>query len=298
MSASWRSPATLDDVPGWFYPDDQALMTWLLDRQDRLEPPGDLVELGAYLGKSAILLGAHLRPDERLVVCDLFDSPAPDDENGVELARSYSAVSRAAFERNYLAFHERLPVMVQGPSTVIADHVAPGSCRLVHVDASHLYEHVRGDIETSRTLLRPNGLIVCDDFRAAHTPGVAAAVWSAVTTGGLRPLCLSPNKFYGTWGEPEPAQDALIAWLRRQDEETVDIQHIAGARVVRTGPWRRPPRPALAARLGLLPPPVPVPAAGRNGRSWPRAVAKDLLPPVLTRAIRQARKTRQGGAPY
>jgi predicted O-methyltransferase YrrM len=287
MSASWRPPATLDDVPGWFYPDDQALLTWLLDRQDRLEPPGDLLELGAYLGKSAILLGTHLRPGERLVVCDLFDSAAPDDENTVEMARSYATLTRTTFERNYLTFHERLPVIVEGPSTVIAQHVTPGSCRLVHVDASHLYEHVRGDIETSRTLLRPDGLLVCDDFRAAHTPGVAAAVWSAVTTAGLRPLCLSPNKFYGTWGDPGPIQEELIAWLRGQGEETVDIQHIAGVRVVRTGSWRQPPRPVLAPRLG------PAPRARRartmDARSWPRAVAKDLLPPVLTRALRRAR---------
>lgn len=35
-------------------------------------PPGDIVELGAYLGESAVVLGDHLRAGDRFVVVDLF----------------------------------------------------------------------------------------------------------------------------------------------------------------------------------------------------------------------------------
>src|SRR5262249_13616579 len=150
--------------------------------------PGDLLELGAYLGKSAILMGDHLRAGESFTVCDLFDAEPPDEANEVELRRSYATLTRAGFERNYLAFHEALPEIVQAPTAEILDHVTARSCRFVHVDASHLYDHVHGDIEAAGSLLRPEGTLVCDDYRAHHTPGVAAAVWHEIVAGGLRPI--------------------------------------------------------------------------------------------------------------
>ena len=36
-------------------------------------PAGHLVELGCFLGKSAIVIGAHRREGERFVVIDLFE---------------------------------------------------------------------------------------------------------------------------------------------------------------------------------------------------------------------------------
>jgi hypothetical protein len=279
-------------VPGWFYPHDQALMTWFLQWQDRTEPPGDLLELGAYLGKSAILLGQYRRPGERLTVCDLFDTPAPDVHNSAEMSRSYATLTRRTFESNYLAFHDELPLIIEGPTSVISDHVAPASCRFVHIDASHLYEHVRADIEASRVLLRPGGLVVCDDYRAAHTPGVAAAVWSAVTSGDLRPICLTPHKFYGTWSSPEPIQRELVAWLAAQGPATVDLQIVAGQPVARINRWPDPPRPEVRATR-VAPPVDRSPVTLRQAaRAWSRTAALQLLPPVVTNAIRNARRAR------
>ncbi|CAM5709508.1 hypothetical protein STENM327S_00449 [Streptomyces tendae] len=137
-------PGELNDVPGWFWPLDQVLFSWFLERQERLGTRGDLLELGAYLGKSAIL-GHRLRDGETLTVCDLFGAEPPDAANRAEAAKSYSWLT-TTFERNYLSFHDTLPTIIQAPSSAVADEVAPGSCRFVHIDASHLYEHVEGDI--------------------------------------------------------------------------------------------------------------------------------------------------------
>lgn len=227
-------PTSLDDVPGWFHRIDRDLFTWILEDQASRDIAGDLLEIGCYLGKSAILMGRHLRPDETFTVCDLFESGPVDDANRVELRRSYSALTRAAFEANYLAFHEDLPTIVEGPSSIVAEHVRPRSCRLAHVDGSHLYEHVRTDIETARAVLAPDGIVICDDYRAQHTPGVAAAVWQAVGTTGLRPFCLTPSKFYGTWGDPEPIREELLARLAERPQYWHEVQHIAGEPVIRT----------------------------------------------------------------
>ncbi|WP_104816484.1 class I SAM-dependent methyltransferase [Kitasatospora sp. MMS16-BH015] len=267
-------PRTPDDVPGWFWKVDQDLFSWFLSRQSAAGVSGDLLELGTYLGRSAILLGQYLQEGETFTVCDLFDSEAPDESNSAEMAMSYrKTLTRAAFETNYLTFHPRLPEIVQAPTSALADGRIPaGSCRFVHIDASHLYEHVAGDIRVAREALAPDGLVVLDDYRSPHTPGVAAAVWEAVADLGLRPVCLTPEKFYGTWGDAEAAKEVLLSrdWQSEGFRTSEDL--IAGSTVHRLA-WDAP---APTRR------PVSHPTA--------RRLAHDLLPPIAFRALRRTLK--------
>ncbi|MFF2142454.1 class I SAM-dependent methyltransferase [Kitasatospora sp. NPDC058190] len=266
-------PLKLDDIPGWFFGLDRAAFAHLLSQQSEAGVKGDILELGSYLGRSAVLLGDHLRPGERLTVCDLFDSEAGDDDNAAEMAMSYrKTLTRSAFESNYLAFHSELPEIVQAPTSVLADGRIPaGSCRFVHVDASHLYEHVAGDITVAKAALAEDGLIALDDYRSEHTPGVSAAVWEAVFTGGLRPVLLTPMKFYGTWGDAAAARQVLLERDWRAEGYTTDEDTIAGQRVL---------------RLNYQ---VKTPATVQ--RSASRRLALDLLPPVATRATRRVLRT-------
>ncbi|CAM5337550.1 MULTISPECIES: class I SAM-dependent methyltransferase [Streptomyces] len=302
-------PERLSDVKGWFFTADQLLFDWFLARQEERAEPGDLLELGAYMGKSAIFMGARLRPGDRFTVCDLFDSPAEDASNSKEMAKSYSTLTRRAFEANYLSFHEELPEIVQGLSSSVADHVKPGSCRFAHIDASHLYEHVHGDIVTVRELLTPQGIVVLDDFRAEHCPGVAAATWQAVTGQALRPVCITPTKFYGTWGDPAPVQAALLAWLTGREGMWHEVQEVNGAPLIRLSAKgaKEPAHPVSrhrpAARRGAPPAASAAPSsapraarsaatrpAGRPRRSPARRLAVNVLPPFITKAVVAARR--------
>ena len=267
----------LDTIKGWFYAGDRRMFAWILERQARLGEIGDVVELGCYLGKSAILIGDYLRPGETFTVLDLFESDAPDDENSGENQRSYSTVTQAAFERNYLRFHPELPVVVKAPSSAIVEHVAPASCRFIHIDASHLYEHVVSDIDSACKLLQPDGIVVFDDFRAAHTPGVACAVWEAVLNKGLRPICVTESKLYATWGDAGGVRADLEAWLSDDPFSYVETQHVAGHPMLRAK-IRLPPKPAV-------PKPKPQPRTGL------RKIAKDWLPPVVHARIAAARRS-------
>ncbi|MER6298203.1 class I SAM-dependent methyltransferase [Kitasatospora sp. NPDC001539] len=272
-AATRPAPLKLDDIPGWFFGLDRAAFTHLLTAQTAAGVKGDILELGSYLGRSAVLLGDHLQPGERLTVCDLFDSEAGDADNAAEMAMSYrKTLTRSAFESNYLAFHRELPEIVQAPTSVLADGRIPaGSCRFVHVDASHLYEHVAGDITVARAALAADGLVALDDYRSEHTPGVSAAVWEAVFTGGLRPVLLTPMKFYGTWGDAAAARQVLLERDWRGEGYTVDEDTIAGQHVL---------------RLNYQ---VKTPATVQ--RSASRRLALDLLPPVATRATRRMLRT-------
>ncbi|MFJ4976033.1 class I SAM-dependent methyltransferase [Streptomyces coeruleorubidus] len=295
-------PGELADVPGWFPPLDQMLFTWFLERQQKQGMRGDLLELGVYMGKSAILLGHHLQDGEQFTVCDLFEGDAPDEANKAESTKSYASLTQQAFERNYLSFHDTLPTVIAAPSSVVSEKVAPDTCRFVHVDASHLYEHVYGDIGAAHDILVPEGIVVLDDFRSEHTPGVSVAAWEAVLNRRLNPVCLSTQKLYGTWGDPEPVQEELLDMLRQRTDVGLSVQEAAGHRLVRTRsrgmkPPAFPPSRHYVAPVPASPPAAPVAEsrAARPARPAPsraRRLAKDLLPPVVTRAVRRARAKR------
>lgn len=211
-----QSVRSYRDIRGWFSRTDARLFRGILTSQATTEP-GDLVEIGAFLGKSAVVIGEHVRPDERFVVIDLFGDMSllgestDDDENRAENKKSYPRLTRERFEANYLALHDELPVVVQAPSDRIMEHVEPGSVRFVHVDASHLYTPVAEDCRSVKKMLRPGGVAAFDDWRNMKCPGVAAAIWESVATDGLIPVATSPNKLYAVHAGADEVVESLRA---------------------------------------------------------------------------------------
>ena len=291
------------DIKGWFFWGDRVLFDAILSSQSA---PGTLLEIGAYLGRSAVIVGDHLRPGERFVVIDLFGSDAELGSSAEEIANraenkySYATLTRTQFERNYLALHDELPEVIQAPSSAVTDHVAPGSARFVHVDASHLYPQVAQDIRNVRTLLQPDGVVVLDDYSNPNTPGVAAAAWEAVACGGLIPFAVTQHKLYGTWGDPAKHLDTVRAFVAGEDGINGSEQQVLGHTLLRlTVRAKRPQAPAPAAP----PPPPPAPAkldaaaldaiAAGLARRLNRPLRRsDWVPPVVTRWVRDRRAAR------
>ena len=232
----------IDEIPGWFQRMDMEVFHHLLAETGSRLGGGDLAELGAYLGKSAALIGFGQQPGETFTVIDLFEQEATAEENRAENEDQYAELSQEAFEKYYLTIHDSLPVVVRGPSASIVDHAAHGTHRFVHIDASHLYEHVVEDIAAARKLLKPGGVVVFDDFRAQHTPGVAAAVWRA-TNDDLKPFAVTMGKLYATFDDTQPWLDVLLRWLEERSFWRHEIQQVAGQpllRIYRPAPKRKP----------------------------------------------------------
>lgn len=249
--------ARMDEIPGWLHPLDAELLCALSDWQLAHAPPADILEIGVYHGRSAVLLGYLLGAGERLIACDTFldDGGLPDD-NALWNRRFYPGLTRHAFEANYRRHHARPPVLAVLPSTRLPEMVPAGSCRLVHVDGAHDHATVCADAAVARTLLRPGGAAVFDDYCRPHLPGTALAVWQQVLTGGLVPCALTDAKLYGTWDAERAGdyRDALVARAERVPGARVDEHRMLGYSVPRIVP-----RPAPAAWSDS--PPV----AGRAG---------------------------------
>jgi predicted O-methyltransferase YrrM len=214
---------------------------------------GDLAELGVYMGKSAALIGWGQQPGETFTVIDLFEDEAEGEHNRVENAASYSKLSQEAFEKHYLSIHDSLPVVVRGLSSTIVDHAEHGTHRFVHIDASHVYEHVVEDIAAARKLLKPGGVVVFDDYRTAHTPGVAAAVWQAAAED-VRPFALTFNKMYATFDDNVPYYDLLTGWLNGRRHWRYEQHMVSGhrmLRVLRPAPKPKTDQPAASRQTGL-----------------------------------------------
>ncbi|MEU3795285.1 class I SAM-dependent methyltransferase [Streptomyces fructofermentans] len=300
-------PKALSEVKGRFRPVDRQLFDWIQSRQPDRAEPGNLLELGACTGKSAVFMGASRRAEDAFTVCGLFDSPAPDAANDRETATSYATPTRRAFEANHLSFHDTLPEIVRASASVVADRAPAASCRFAHVDASHLYEHAHAGIGAVRDVPLPEGVVVLDDHRAGHCPGVACATLGAVAALGLNPICVTGTKSHGTWGAAEPLRDGPLEWPAGRDDLWHEVQQVAGRGLIRvdgrkavehghpvsrhagegepSGAATGSVGPAASSRPGPARPaparPAPTAPAGRPGRA--RRLAKDLLPPIVTR---------------
>ncbi len=242
---SWRLPGAvtyrdaLDTIAGWFYPMDILLFEFILGCQLRDGIRGDVLEIGAYEGKSAILLGYGLRDDEALVVCDLFGLDPTDFEVPTEGMQDYTGLTLDRFYQNYDRFHPRRPHLEVCPSWQLGERIGGRRFRFIHIDGGHAYECVQTDIRIAIDHAAEDAVIVLDDYRSPHTPGAAAAVWEATLGGFLYPFGITETKLYAT-----ASREAQTRWRKTfLDFDTADVpwasqlHEVAGSELVRF--WHR-----------------------------------------------------------
>jgi hypothetical protein len=186
--------AQVDTVEGWFYAVDVDFFSNLLAHQRTGDIKGDMLEIGTYQGKSAILMGYGLRDDEQLVVCDLFSAVMDHADIPLNRRQQYSGLEQDEFLANWDRFHTRRPRLevCESSELDLGDQVF----RFIHIDGCHSYQCVAKDISLAVTHTAKRGVIAMDDYRAVEAPGVAAAVWQAVDNGLLFPFAGSWMKIY------------------------------------------------------------------------------------------------------
>jgi hypothetical protein len=187
------SPATLEIIPGWFSALDQEVFGAILSDQNY----GHVLEIGVYQGKSAIFIEQFRQAAEEFHVCDVFDSVETYSHNNTEIKKSYEDLSFSKFKMNFERFFSEMPIVHICDSENLVKRIGGKIFRFIHIDGSHLYDIVKSDLQFASEHLHPEyGVISMDDYRAAHTTGVAAAMWEYITQGSLVPLLITPNKAY------------------------------------------------------------------------------------------------------
>lgn len=207
--AAWTLYAEqMDNVDGWFFEADVSLFTKLLACQTAEGVTGDMLEIGAYQGKSAILMGYGLRDDEELVICDLFGAVVDHADISAIPRQQYSGLDQQQFLANWDRFHTRRPVLQVCESSEL--DLGERVLRFVHIDGCHSYRCVANDINLAAAHAGDRAVIAMDDYRGVETPGVAAAVWQAVGNGVLFPFAATYMKLYAC---TSPADQSF--WLAR-----------------------------------------------------------------------------------
>ncbi|UXA08460.1 class I SAM-dependent methyltransferase [Mycobacterium sp. SMC-2] len=193
--AAWTLYAEeMHNVDGWFFEADVSLFTKLLACQGAEGVRGDMLEIGTYQGKSAILMGYGLRDEEELVICDLFDAVMDHADMSSTPRQQYSGLNQQQFLANWDRFHARRPVLEVCESSEL--DLGERALRFIHVDGCHSYGCVAKDISLAVAHTAERGVIAIDDYRGVETPGVAAAVWQAVGNGVLFPFAATYMKIY------------------------------------------------------------------------------------------------------
>ncbi|HWF27134.1 MAG TPA: class I SAM-dependent methyltransferase [Mycobacterium sp.] len=195
-------------IPGFFYPADFMLFDFILAQQLDSGVAGDMLEIGVYRGKSAILMGCGLRPDERLIACDLFEKVMSHEDITVKHRETYGGLDVAEFCRNWNQYHSRQQLDVRICDSAQLTELPP--LRFIHIDGCHNYKCVRGDIKLAAEYTGPRGVISLDDYRVTEEPGVAAAISEAVGAGELFPFCASDMKLYAATNNDDQAHWAAV----------------------------------------------------------------------------------------
>jgi predicted O-methyltransferase YrrM len=158
----------LGDVTG-FLSDGQARRLW--DRTRSLPPQSTVVEIGSYLGKSTILLGAAAPEGVEVVAIDPHVSgpyASATDEEGERVHEAFHANLRRAGVADRVR-HVRRPSQSAAALDEVRDAVA-----VLYLDGDHRYGHARDDLRLWGARVRAGGSLFVHDCYSS--PYVTAAV--------------------------------------------------------------------------------------------------------------------------
>jgi predicted O-methyltransferase YrrM len=166
------------DIEGWLT-DDQAEV--LAARAHDLTPPDQIVEIGSYRGRSAVVFATAAQDGVRVVAID----PHAGNDRGPQQIHG----SAAEGQRDHEAFLSNLARAgvrervrhVRLPSQEALSEV-DGTAGVVYVDGAHRYRPACADIERWGARVRAHGTLLIHD--AFSSIGVTLAIMRLLLLGG------------------------------------------------------------------------------------------------------------------
>ena len=155
--------AAVSQVEGWMT-DDQARRLW--DAARAVPPGGQIVEIGSFRGRSAIVLARAADPSARVVAID----PHAGNDRGPQEIEGYAGEAQAdhdAFLANLdsAGVRDRITHVRQPSAAAHAD--VDGPVDLLYIDGAHRYAPARDDIRDWGARVAPGGaMLIHDGFSA------------------------------------------------------------------------------------------------------------------------------------
>lgn len=144
--------------------------------------PGDVVELGCYIGTTSLFIQALLdetAPDKAFHVYDSFAGlppKKPQDESpaGSQFKAGELRATKAAFVRNFTRLRVPLPVVHQAWFQDLTPEDMPSRISFAFLDGD-FYESITHSLRVITPHLSKGACIVIDDYQSEALPGAAKA---------------------------------------------------------------------------------------------------------------------------
>lgn len=152
-------------VEGWISYPAAAIFDALLSFQSEHEIKGHVMEIGAFKGKTACLLGRHVSGEgDRLFILDS------------DLWTSFEDMRKVVEKVNpaTIFIHEKSSSL----PTIVTEHKLMRSVRFIHLDADHSFAETYNDLVNCAEMLSEDGIIAVDDFFNFQHVQVTAAVYA------------------------------------------------------------------------------------------------------------------------
>lgn len=180
-------------IDGWLSRSDAWRFAQVDEAQKAAGIEGDLVEIGTWHGRGAILFHHLLRESEKAFAVDIFDlrkRSHPYFNDPVHL-RSHAA----SFGCDGRLVEVRMDTARHGHR--LLDAIGTKCARMVHVDGGHDYAVVRRDIEIVSRLLHGGSVLVFDDFFNRRHPGTTQAIMEfLLASREYAPFMLTTKKLW------------------------------------------------------------------------------------------------------
>jgi hypothetical protein len=185
--------AAMDRIDGWLSRNDARCFVHVDEVQKAAGVEGDLIEIGVWHGRGAILFHHLARASERVLAVDIFDlrDRTHSHFNDPAQLRAHAA----AFGCDERLVEVRMDTSRHGHR--LLDVAGARPVRLVHIDGGHDYAVVRRDIEIASRLLQGGAVLVFDDFFNRKHPGTTQAIMEfMVTSPGYAAFMMTTKKLW------------------------------------------------------------------------------------------------------
>lgn len=154
-----------------------------LERILTADVPGDVVELGCYIGTTSVfirrLLDAH-KENRQFYVYDSFEGLPPksaqdNSSAGEAFVAGELAVSKKQFMQTFAKAGLTAPIVHKGWFADVTLHDVPESIAFAFLDGD-FYESILDSLKLVVPRMSKGGVIVVDDYAREALPGAAKAV--------------------------------------------------------------------------------------------------------------------------